>query len=248
MLKHLHSTTWLKVSLSIAAIGAIIMRLIWPDMKIDIVTLGLVIVAALPWLSAILESAKFPGGWEVKFRDVQKAAAQVTGTAESQTVTHPEPAYLAIAAQDPNLALVGLRIEIEKRLRDLAAKHGMSDQQPIRRIFDDLRRRQVIDPEALSGLDELIMAGNRAAHGARVEASVAQWAIDYGPRVLAVLDDLLKAPDGIKAPEKPSRGRGQEMAEALASLADRGTFSTITDPVSWQRDLRHEHPLPTREP
>ena len=104
-------------------------------MKIDIVTLGLVVVAALPWLSAILESAKFPGGWEVKFRDLQKAAAQVTGAADAQTVTIPEPAYLAIAAQDPNLALVGLRIEIEKRLRELAAKHGISDRQPIRQIL-----------------------------------------------------------------------------------------------------------------
>ena len=79
------------------------------------------------------------------------------------------------------------------------------------------------------------MAGNNAAHGARVEASVAQWAIDYGPRVLAVLDDLLKAPDWAQAPEKPTRGRGQAMAEALTSMADRGTFSAITDPVSWQQ-------------
>jgi hypothetical protein len=41
--------------------------------------------------------------------------------------------------------------------------------------------------------------------------------------------------------------RGQLMAEALAELARRGTFATITDPVTWQRELRAERALPDRE-
>jgi len=42
--------------------------------------------------------------------------------------------------------------------------------------------------------------------------------------------------------------RGQAMAEALAALASRGTFTAITDPVSWQREMRSERTLPSREP
>lgn len=57
-----------------------------------------------------------------------------------------------------------------------------------------------------------------------------------------------RTPDVTKAPERPVNGRGQAMAEALASLAEQGTFDAIIDPVSWQRELRHEPPLPTREP
>jgi hypothetical protein len=32
--------------------------------------------------------------------------------------------------------------------------------------------------------------------------------------------------------------RGRVMAEALAMLAGRGTFSAITDPVAWQQEQR----------
>ena len=48
-------------------------------------------------------------------------------------------------------------------------------------------------------------------------------------------------------PSEPLRERGRVMAEALAALAQRGTFAEITDPVSWQRELRAERALPDRE-
>jgi hypothetical protein len=62
--------------------------------------------------------------------------------------------------------------------------------------LNELRRSEVLEPQALEGLDELINAGNRAAHGATVQDSVAQWAIEYGPKVLAVLDDQLHSATG----------------------------------------------------
>jgi len=48
------------------------------------------------------------------------------------------------------------------------------------------------------------------------------------------------------APEQPQE-RGRAMAEALAELAKRGAFASITDPVAWQRDIRGERGLPDRE-
>ena len=44
----------------------------------------------------------------------------------------------------------------------------------------------------------------------------------------------------------PSNG-GRLMAEVLAELARKGTFSNIVDPVAWQRDLRSDRVLPDRE-
>ena len=46
--------------------------------------------------------------------------------------------------------------------------------------------------------------------------------------------------------EFPSN-RGELMAEVLAELARRDTFSTIPDPVTWQRELRAERALPDRD-
>jgi hypothetical protein len=37
------------------------------------------------------------------------------------------------------------------------------------------------------------------------------------------------------------------MAALLEQLAERRTFSAITDPVKWQRELRQERVLPGRD-
>jgi hypothetical protein len=49
-----------------------------------------------------------------------------------------------------------------------------------------------------------------------------------------------------KAGRKASLERGQAMAQALETLAQRGTFATIEDPVAWQRERRQERVLPGR--
>lgn len=40
-----------RISLSVIALFGLVARLIWPELKIDAVTLGLLILAVLPWLS-----------------------------------------------------------------------------------------------------------------------------------------------------------------------------------------------------
>jgi hypothetical protein len=40
--------------------------------------------------------------------------------------------------------------------------------------------------------------------------------------------------------------RGPAMAALLEKLAERNTFSTLTDPVRWQRELRQDRVLPGR--
>lgn len=197
------SLSWLKVLLSFIAISAITLRLIWPNLKIDSVTLGLIVLALLPWFSEIIETLKLPGGWEVKFRDMQKAGEKIAEQLPSASPPPPssvapslaesdEPAYLLIADKDANLALAGLRIEIEKRLRLLAGKNQLPDRTSLTQMLRLLQQKEVLTPSALSGLQELIYAGNQAAHGARIEAGVADWAISYGPVVLDTLDRLIQ--------------------------------------------------------
>ena len=49
--------------------------------------------------------------------------------------------------------------------------------------------------------------------------------------------------------ESPSEAhaRGYAMAALLEKLAKRRTFSAISDPVKWQRELRQDRVLPGRE-
>jgi len=44
-----------------------------------------------------------------------------------------------------------------------------------------------------------------------------------------------------------AHARGYAMAALLEKLAERHTFSTIPDPVKWQRELRQDRVLPGRE-
>jgi len=48
-------------------------------------------------------------------------------------------------------------------------------------------------------------------------------------------------------PIAEEHARGRAMAALLEKLAARGTWSDISDPVRWQRELRQERTLPGRE-
>lgn len=192
--------SWVKAAISIGAVAAIAVRIAFPEVKIDLITLGLMIIGVLPWLSELIESAKFPGGWEVKFRDLREAGEKVTSSSEpSPTPTHKappasptKPSYVSVADQDPNLALVGLRIEIEQRIRQLSEQHGLPmNRVSLAKLIRELTRRDVIPYSVASGLEDLVAAGNQAAHGASVDPRIADWAFTDGPEILAALDALL---------------------------------------------------------
>jgi hypothetical protein len=45
----------------------------WPDrVQIDAATLGLLLIAAAPWLGRIFQSIEFPGGWKLTYRELQR--------------------------------------------------------------------------------------------------------------------------------------------------------------------------------
>lgn len=146
-------------------------------------------VSLLPWLTHLVKSAELPGGVKIEFHDLKSAVDKVTSG--QVPAASERPTYREIADIDPNLALVNLRIEIERRLRELGRLHSLNDRQPLIRLFHQLRDNDVLADPVLSGLQELVMFGNQAAHGATVDKEAADWSLEFGPRVLAVLDAVL---------------------------------------------------------
>jgi hypothetical protein len=63
---------WLRVAISVGALTLFVVQLAWPRLRLEATSLGLLALAVLPWLSSVLESAKLPGGWELKFREVER--------------------------------------------------------------------------------------------------------------------------------------------------------------------------------
>jgi hypothetical protein len=183
----------LRIVISGVAGVALIGRLIFPNLSIDAVSLGLIALGVLPWLAPLIKSAELPGGIKIEFQDVKAAAERVAaGELGAPSAPVPEPAFLAIAEQDAGLALTGLRIEIEKRLRLLAEGSGLPRSRPLARLTTDLQERGILNAEAGGGLRDLIALGNQAAHGVEVAPEAAYSAVEYGPRVLQVLDTKIE--------------------------------------------------------
>lgn len=175
-----------------ATVGLVV-HVAFPSLAIDAISLGFLVVAVLPWLAPLIKAAELPGGFKIEFQDVKAAAERVAaGAPEVETkVAAPEPSFLTIAGQDPGLALTGLRIEIEKRLRSLAERAGIPKTRPLTQLTRDLQERDVLSAESAAGLRDLIALGNQAAHGVQMGPDVAYSAMEFGPRVLQVLDAKL---------------------------------------------------------
>lgn len=93
-----------------------------------------------------------------------------------------------MAEQDPNLALAGLRIEIEKRLEALAEAKGVAAARlGVGGLLRELARQNALSEEERSVLADMVALLNQAVHGATVDSRAADWALQVGPRLLRSL-------------------------------------------------------------
>ena len=177
---------------AIAALAAIC-HLIWPHLRIDSITLTLLLVAALPWLLPLFKRIELPGGVKLEFQELRASEqrAEAIGLLEPQPVADAENKYSfqLVANEDPNLALAGLRIEIERRLKLLAESAGLGTAKTnISQLLKSLGGAGVLTNDQLSVLSDMIHLLNSAVHGAAADERSADWALKVGPRLLATLD------------------------------------------------------------
>ena len=60
-------------SLTIVGLGGAGAHLLWPEQNLDSITIGFLVVAALPWLSVFMKRAELPGGIKFEFVDPKPA-------------------------------------------------------------------------------------------------------------------------------------------------------------------------------
>lgn len=188
-----------QVTITVAAVAIATAHLIWPELKIDAVTLVLLVAAMVPWLAPLFKSVELPGGWKVEFQDLERARAEVENAglvAEPSEQDRGKEYYSfqLVAEEDPNLALAGLRIELEKRLRELAAVRGLEVRRGgVGTLLRQLDRDDALNPRERGALADMVQLLNNAVHGAEVDGRTAQWAIEYGPRLLSALEERIAA-------------------------------------------------------
>jgi hypothetical protein len=193
--------TTLKVTISLVCAGFAAVHLLAPTINIDAVTLGLLAIGLLPWFQPLVKSLELPGGLKIELQDVKAAMDKISSSLASETRTEaadnlpPETGLLSfiskVAEQDPNLALVGLRIEVEKLLVEIAEATGVAtERRGANALLNELSRRAVIPSAVAAGLTEFVSLGNQAAHGATVSKDAAAWALAIAPQFLGALSAL----------------------------------------------------------
>jgi hypothetical protein len=181
-------------AISAAAIALAVGHLIFPDAQIDAVTVTLLVSAALPWLGQIFRSLEFPGGFKVEYQELERVrhAAAAAGLLPAPPANSPEGDDTLITQHDPNLALIELRLAIERRLRAIASAQGLTPAGPgIGNLLRLPTLRSAITHDQYDVLDDLVSLGNKAAHGARLPPGAQAWAMEVGPPILRSLDQRL---------------------------------------------------------
>ena len=73
--------------ISVISLGLVVVRLVWPQLDIDVATLALLLVAILPWLGGVFSRVELPGGWRLEYRElaerVERTERDVANVAHS---------------------------------------------------------------------------------------------------------------------------------------------------------------------
>ncbi len=161
----------------------------WPNLKIDAITLVLLLAASVPWLLRLFKEIEFPGGWKFKFADLQNSEqrAEQVGLLDEPVQAAPqnhEYSFQLVADEDPNLALAGLRIEIERKLNQLVETVGITaptasrTKMSVGQTLRLLSERGILTSEQSSVLSGMVGLLNSAVHGASVDKQAARWALE----------------------------------------------------------------------
>ncbi|MBP7850600.1 MAG: hypothetical protein KA053_10045, partial [Lentimicrobiaceae bacterium] len=204
------------IQLSISSIGILLIvgHMIWPDIKIDGITVLLIVIVIIPWLAPVFKSFELPGGLKVEFPDLEKATKKLeeSGFIKKESISkkqqdHSKYSFLNVVDIDSNLALSGLRMEIESRLKDLAEQNfKIVDKNGINQITRQLAEHGVLSHLESSAILDILPILNKAAHGQDVDKLTHQWVIEIGPQIL----DSLEARKG-----------AHELPELISSYKDR---------------------------
>ncbi len=174
-----------------------IIHLTLPSLAIDGVTTSLLLVAIIPWLQPLFKSLEFPGGVKVEFQELVNvgeradAAGLLATSSPEKTQSY---SFQLIASTDPNLALAGLRIELERLLDQLARSRGYEGSvRGIGNLLRYLYSKDLIDGNERAVLNDLVGLLNAAVHGAQADSKTAEWALDIGPQILEALGERIVA-------------------------------------------------------
>lgn len=185
----------IKIIISITATIFIACHLIFPNLNIDLITVILFCLILIPWVEPLFKSVELPGGVKLEFQElekIEKEAKEVGLIDEQQTnvATSKDYDFIEIADINQALALVSLRIEIEKKLREIANKYNLETQRlPVSQIIRLLFDKNILTIQESNVLRDILYTLNQASHGVEYDGRTGDWIIEVGPELIESLNN-----------------------------------------------------------
>lgn len=181
----------IQISITIFALVICLIHVAVPNLSIDGITLILLLVAIIPWLTPLIKSVEFPGGLKLEFQDLERIEREL----ERIKLIKPETkktikrksiySFQDVSEDNPNLALAGLRIEIERILREIARnKHIDFRKKSAYRLLSNLSNKEIFTVEELRIFSELLGILNKGVHAEEIDKRTFAWAMEVGPEIL----------------------------------------------------------------
>jgi hypothetical protein len=205
--------------IAMAAIVLVVVRAIWPDLRIDEISIALLAVAALalllPEITPIASRVRKLKLWEIeveldeKVKELSQRADVVGERAAAREVSRGQrprerisPRVTQLVAQastDPKAGLLLTAMEIERAVRRLAADHdvpsgvgGLS----ARRSLEELANRGAVPRDVVALFSDFWQVRNQVVHGVGfdIPAGRIYELVDVGQTILELLS-LANEPD-----------------------------------------------------
>jgi hypothetical protein len=180
--------------ISISSVSAVLLvgHLVWPSIKLDAPSVFLIALCFLPWLGAIFKSIELPGGTKVEYREgLLKATRKLeeVGLLQDGRIQTEDPVYRGLIDRDSNLALAGLRIDIERKLRTLATLlHTTEPNGSLRQVVNLIGSRGLFTQIQTEAMHGILTCLNTAVHGGKIPKDDAEEVMENGIRLLETLD------------------------------------------------------------
>jgi len=158
--------------------------------------LGLLTLLAGYTLVLVLPVSRFKisaSGIEAEVLRLKNTAPTPSPADESTKEAETVVSQASESLTDPRSVFLDLSIELEKRLRQLGASHGISQKMGMGQLVNQLRRRQVLtDAWLIDALQLFIQKRNQIVHEGKIE--LIQSAIEMGTVVLGRLEQTSGKP------------------------------------------------------
>jgi len=189
------------IALSIIVVVFLILHTILPGNAVDPTTVGLLVLLIFIWLLPYVKEITLPGGVKIAYslEEAKEAVNKVPfeGPAQQQASESPESprereVWRNVLAEDANIGLAGLRIEIESRLLRLAGPQAREKFETAPGLISQLRLKEILTADEANAIRSVVRVCNQAVHAKEIAAEVVQATAELGDRVLRLLDAKLR--------------------------------------------------------